>query len=466
VVVSPDGLSCWCNDSTKAIGKGPNGEVGCTYARCPGTSPLNARLNVCGPTFSNLTSDSLSVDADGNTKNANSYASVGSLLDPVAVKTCTIDRTCACSGPFTLNATSGACVTQYDLNNTRSFVFRTQGSGASKVAFVSSFTCAPGYSTASFCKDAACLNGGTLPAGSSVCLCPSGWGGDRCETDLCVQPRGRRVNSVCVCYPGYSGSYCQTGACQNGGYWNPSTLACVCLPAFDGTFCANSTCGSLGAPQNGSCVCSTNSTFASGRGCVPDPQPLCQNGGVARNYSCLCPLGYSGALCEAYACGSRGVYNRTTGRCNCSGLWRNNPYDGYNCTTSTCHPTGTPAADPNRFCLCSSGFVPLPPENAQCVSSCNNRGVFDVARGACLCQSGFAGNLCEAIAPFLNTTATLNVSTGSNVSGPSNTTSDFTTIPTPPPVVQNNVTGGSSDLGSPSGIEFEVVTDQSGNCPV
>ena len=67
------------------------------------------------------------------------------------------------------------------------------------------------------CDGVVCLNGGACD-GDGNCICPSGYTGEHCETNVSSNPcagitcqnGGTCVNGVCNCPTGYTGTYCQT----------------------------------------------------------------------------------------------------------------------------------------------------------------------------------------------------------------------------------------------------------------
>lgn len=109
------------------------------------------------------------------------------------------------------------------------------------------------------CSPNPCFNGGSCTDGadSYICTCPSGYGGDRCETNIDDCP----------------GNSCSNGAtCVDG----VDEYTCLCPAGFVGEWCEINI-----------------------NDCNPNP---CENGGICSDgvgsYSCLCPSGFEGDRCE------------------------------------------------------------------------------------------------------------------------------------------------------------------------
>ena len=183
---------------------------------------------------------------------------------------------------------------------------------------------------------------------SYICICPSGFIGHSCETDVNECSSNPCVNQgtctdgpgdfSCDCSTGFTGRRCEiniddcavNNTCQNGGTCIDivSGFYCSCVPGFTGDKCQtdiddcpdNNTCG------NGTCVdgingftcqclhgyrgenCSiqcpagfTGPDCNSTNFCDPNFCPsgrVCVDGGGS--YSCLCPAWFNGTDCETF----------------------------------------------------------------------------------------------------------------------------------------------------------------------
>lgn len=61
--------------------------------------------------------------------------------------------------------------------------------------------------------DCECLNGGSCTANSTVCICPPGYEGAKCENDIdeCAQQPNLCGHGICVNQPGTFKCYCEPG---------------------------------------------------------------------------------------------------------------------------------------------------------------------------------------------------------------------------------------------------------------
>uniref|UniRef100_A0A8C3YJP3 Crumbs cell polarity complex component 1 n=1 Tax=Catagonus wagneri TaxID=51154 RepID=A0A8C3YJP3_9CETA len=216
-----------------------------------------------------------------------------------------------------------------------------------------SFLCAcpPGHSGAACdtavgpCGTSSCQHGGICgwdPV-NPVCICPAGYAGRFCELDHdeCGSSPCRNgamcqdgINGYsCFCVPGYQGRHCdlEVDECVSDPCKNEATClneigryTCLCPRDYSGVHCedrrdecSSSPCQNGGTcedgPGNYTCHClfdSHSGAFYGGRdcsvsllGCADHP---CLNHGLCipdfRNgqhgFSCRCPSGYTGSLCE------------------------------------------------------------------------------------------------------------------------------------------------------------------------
>ncbi|CAL8329663.1 unnamed protein product [Lota lota] len=153
--------------------------------------------------------------------------------------------------------------------------------------------------------NATCVDTG---AGGYLCMCPSGYMGDRCHLrkgpcltngspcqnrGTCADGEGEAAYTSCVCPAGFTGDFCQINVescapnpCLNDGNCTNHGLAfaCACPPGFSGFTCNHT----AGQPP-------------------PSPSPCmggpCANGGTCLDLSdttfrCACPRGFVGMLCS------------------------------------------------------------------------------------------------------------------------------------------------------------------------
>ncbi|XP_059352322.1 protein eyes shut-like [Daphnia carinata] len=148
-----------------------------------------------------------------------------------------------------------------------------------------------------------CRHGGRCVEGPGLayyCLCPEGWTGKHCETDVdecCSNPcknGGRCIDLIgsydCACSHGFTGRNCETalercddGLCGHQGIcWldgDDGQTSCYCRPDFHGVHCEN---------QYNECLL---------------PGTKCLNGGQCIDqvdgYSCSCPPLWTGPRCQS-----------------------------------------------------------------------------------------------------------------------------------------------------------------------
>lgn len=161
-----------------------------------------------------------------------------------------------------------------------------------------------------------------------MCLLLSLGNGERCHHGgECIEGPG--LDFTCDCAPGWSGQFCDTeinecesGPCQNGGVCidKVATYACACTMGFTGTNCEEEIlkCDHSPCQNRALCLMEEGAPVCY---CVPDYHgercelqydecqlgPRCMNGGVCidgvDDYSCSCPPGLTGRLCECLMVG-------------------------------------------------------------------------------------------------------------------------------------------------------------------
>ncbi|NXG46611.1 SNED1 protein, partial [Psilopogon haemacephalus] len=201
--------------------------------------------------------------------------------------------------------------------------------------------CQEGY-TGQDCQDklldgCECRNGGSCLEGNiTVCQCPPGFFGLRCEFEVTTTPCNVNTQCpdggycmeyggsyLCVCHTDYSTNHtvpspCDSEPCLNGGFCeaHDDSYTCECPRGFLGKHCekAKPRLCSAGPCRNGGtcreadgeyhCTCPYRFT---GKHCeIGKPDPCasgpCQNGGTCFHYigkyKCDCVPGYAGRHCE------------------------------------------------------------------------------------------------------------------------------------------------------------------------
>ncbi|XP_041117630.1 sushi, von Willebrand factor type A, EGF and pentraxin domain-containing protein 1 isoform X2 [Polyodon spathula] len=219
-----------------------------------------------------------------------------------------------------------------------------------------------------------CQNRGTCEevGAGYVCLCPSGFTGPRCESDI---------------------DECESAPCQNGAACKDGVgeFVCQCQPGYVGMLCEAEVneCSSSPCFNDGTCVDGINA------------------------YSCSCTDGFTGVHCELEIdecqpgpCVNNGVCEDLIGsfKCTCSSGFAGTrcEININECDSKPCFNGGTCSDDINSFrCQCPPGYTGLVCETDvnECEASpCLNQATCldGLDSYACKCPPGFNGTRCEA----------------------------------------------------------------------
>jgi len=217
-------------------------------------------------------------------------------------------------------------------------------------------------------------------------------------TSLCARGcsgHGACMQGKCMCDPLFVGVDCEL-----------QMVMPVKLGALPTVACLNN-CSELGACINGTCVCDAGragddcSALASVQTLLEMPCPWgggggaslhspCSGNGVCANGTCACLLGWQGDDCSKLACPSdcsgHGICQEDA-TCLCDQGW-----DGAGCATPICPNgcSGQGACTHNGTCICYIGFEG---EDCSILADCSKRGTREC--GFCKCDPGYYGDLCE-----------------------------------------------------------------------
>lgn len=252
------------------------------------------------------------------------------------------------------------------------------------------------------------------------CTCDSGYNGPTCEYKV-VDCQPGFVSAQETCYP----EVCVSDDIICGGYgrcvWNDDGAACACDDGFvfyentciyascivNGVVCPHGTYDTEWNPPQ--CICPVDyiikdsvcypSTCVTNR--QTDPIQLCNSAGTCDFDTgvCNCYLTNAGPTCSE--CSSDATF--IDGVCQ---PWpcidERDPNALSVCSgKGTCvSETGSDPFDVFYSCVCDTGYRPIPGgicASAKCVTTsfiiCNNRG--SCIDGACHCDEGYSGTLCE-----------------------------------------------------------------------
>nr|XP_002121384.2 fibropellin-1-like isoform X1 [Ciona intestinalis] len=243
------------------------------------------------------------------------------------------------------------------------------------------------------CEREPCKNGGTCEMKDNrieyECICPDGYEGYHCETDI---------------------DECESGPCLNGGTCKQlmgGGFTCLCMDDFAGNTCErnigdpvdpclNSPCGSQSTCQTKTsdggaatfeCICRDGFTGVTCQTeideCDSDP---CLNGGICVDYvnsfECACAVGWEGVLCESEE--------------KIDGCSSNPCSENENCTSTN--------NDGGYSCTCKPGWT-----GKNCRVDLNECSLFPCLHGGackegreinvyeCKCVKGYTGKNCEIV---------------------------------------------------------------------
>ncbi|KAK0172673.1 hypothetical protein PV328_005963 [Microctonus aethiopoides] len=275
-------------------------------------------------------------------------------------------------------------------------------------------TCPPDTGGCSPCINNPCKNFGTCSEddkGDYTCICPPGYSGHLCESQLSVRP-------------------CMDNPCRNKGICRVITddYKCDCMPGWTGrnceidvNECAESPCKNGGICINGlnNYTCRCDSTGYKGRNCEVNidecmDNPCLNKGECYDNYGgymCHCPDGFEGQNCELNLnecllepCKNGGTCTDDVGtyHCNCpAGFGGKHCERRSTCQDAVCPSNSICLDDKNGFqCVCTPGYMGNPPNCTlnYCASNpCINGGTCSSDNDGynCSCTSEWKGSHCH-----------------------------------------------------------------------
>lgn len=222
-----------------------------------------------------------------------------------------------------------------------------------------------------------CDGHGTASAATGSCVCNPGYGGPRCETELCAAGfslAGASLGQVCNCrgLPQWKGPFCNESACIGGTPLPSNQSGCTCHPLFEGTHCETSKCHHGGTTptdtfSGSTCTCKVGwfgDLCDRGRCGASWPDPVTNVSAIPLGYTCDCgPAGVFSTetgVCTARSCGTRGtleVLDSAKRTCRCDDDW-STPTTGVwsPCSVHPCtDPLRHERADPHNAsspCVC------------------------------------------------------------------------------------------------------------------
>jgi len=241
----------------------------------------------------------------------------------------------------------------------------------------------------------------TLPSAGG-CECEGRWTGIDCSLLRCVDDcagHGTCLNGTCACDRGYFGSSCSRSLCKpeciNGGACIGGSI-CRCPSGFHGARCEVAY-----QVEEGTSVPNTLTVEAAVRedGSLPCAGGgICSSNGQCIQGKCICNLGWAGVGCGEKACElvpcAIGHGRCVRGRCHCRPPWQP-PFCQLGRCPKDCSGAGHGYCNTTSAnCVCQPGWAGPDCATSWCPSSCNSRGRCS-ADGKCKCNPPYGGLACE-----------------------------------------------------------------------
>ena len=252
-------------------------------------------------------------------------------------------------------------------------------------------------------------NGAGFEAGATVCSasvqtllempCPWG-GGGRASLHSPCSGNGVCANGTCTCLVGWQGDDCSKLACPSdcsGHGICQEDATCLCDQGWDGAGCATPICpngcsGQGACTHNGTCICYIG---FEGEDCsiLAD----CSKRGTRECGFCKCDPGYYGDLCEQDRCEDSRIYANMDkfqpisvcsghGKCSDYGCLCDAGFSGHNCSAIADCSGGSGAVECNGHGTCSGG-PGLCQGHHDCPDQCTCDQSHDVVYSGAYCAS-------------------------------------------------------------------------------